>query len=1140
MKNNYQFIVLVVLFIHSFTATGQFLGPGSNWYFGDQAGVSWTTLQANGDPMYLMDGQIVTQEGVATISDEQGNLLFYTDGIEVWNSLHQVMTNSLASSTGGNLTGDPSSTQSGVIVPKPNDTTTYYVFTVDAQLNTGGLAYSKVDMTMNTGIGNVDLTEKNIALFNPAAEKITAVNHANGTDIWVITHQWNNNQFNAYLVTSSGVQVSSPVCSTIGAIHTGSSYNSIGYMKASPGGNMLALAISGIGNTGLVELFQFNTTTGQLSNCVSLGNSSMDDPYGIEFSPDETYLYASELGCGNINQWNITNYNASSISSSHQLSATILGATIGALQLAPDQMIYLAKLNSFHLGRINNPNLPGLASNYEDLAIVLGPTELSAKQSRLGLPTFISTFFVPLPQFGYESSCDHDTVFFNIPNNPVLDTAYWNFNWPSQNPQYHTTTTCANSSFIYPSSGLFTVELITKKNQCFDTFYVDVPVSKSPIADLGLDQTLCDDDTLLFDLSFNDTLSITGGFNYLWEAQLSTMTYYDSSATLLIDKPGTYSIIIYGDSICPGDTDVVVVEYNNLIVNLGTDVTNGLCLGDVHTLDASYANTQYGQSAYLWNTGATSPIINATFTGVYSVTVENGQCTAIDSIYLAFDNPLQSPLGPDANICNGTTQTLNAGNPGANYAWSIGTNTQEIIVAQSGTYSVTISNACGSIIDEITLSSIDIPDIDLGPDFTMCEGIFETIDAYVENSTYQWSNNELTPQISISTGGNYCVTVTNECGSDSDNIFVYTDIPLTNLNLGPDTAICSGFILDCGHPNLQYYWSNNETTQTITITQSDIYGIDIINACGTFSDIIQIDVIEMNLDLGTDTVLCPGSSIIFDAQNPGAAFTWSDGSTDQSMEITQAGLFWVSVSNVCETQTDTILVTEYNMLLNLGNDTSFCDSETLFLDAGHPGSEYIWSTGETTQSVICNQTGIYSVAISHFCGNLTDEIEVEVLPSPEIDFGSDTIYISNNLPIELNPNTTGTVFQWSDGSSDTIAFAPNAGIYGVTIYNEHGCTDTGSVVVTYKIGIDELDISSTVLLYPNPAQDKLFIHIEKLKVEAIYVLNSMGSLVQKINTESNEIALNTSSLSEGLYFVIIQTPEHKRVVKPFAVMQNGP
>jgi urease alpha subunit len=90
------------------------------WYFGANAGLDFNS----GTPVALLDGALDTIEGCATISDTDGNLLFYTDGITVFNKNHTIMLNGMG------LNGDTSTTQSALIVPKPNDENTYYIFTV--------------------------------------------------------------------------------------------------------------------------------------------------------------------------------------------------------------------------------------------------------------------------------------------------------------------------------------------------------------------------------------------------------------------------------------------------------------------------------------------------------------------------------------------------------------------------------------------------------------------------------------------------------------------------------------------------------------------------------------------------------------------------------------------------------------------------------------------------------------------------------------------------------------------------------------------------------------------------------------------------------------------------------------------------
>ncbi|MGZ5283433.1 MAG: hypothetical protein ACXWEY_14250, partial [Bacteroidia bacterium] len=131
------------------------------WYFGEKAGLDFNS----GSPVALTDGELITREGCATISDKNGKLLFYTDGVYVWNKMHKVMPN------GSDLKGDPSSTQSGIIVPYPSDTTKFYIFTVDDLAGPDGFQYSVVDLTKDNGNG--DLNKKNIILEGQICEKLT-------------------------------------------------------------------------------------------------------------------------------------------------------------------------------------------------------------------------------------------------------------------------------------------------------------------------------------------------------------------------------------------------------------------------------------------------------------------------------------------------------------------------------------------------------------------------------------------------------------------------------------------------------------------------------------------------------------------------------------------------------------------------------------------------------------------------------------------------------------------------------------------------------------------------------------------------------------------------------------------------------
>ncbi|HZF99549.1 MAG TPA: hypothetical protein VEY71_01030, partial [Chitinophagales bacterium] len=265
------------------------------WYFGGNAGIDFNQTP----PVKLINSAMNTNEGCASISDPAtGEILFYTNGDTVWNREHQPMPN------GFGLGGHYSTSQAALIVPAPGNPQLFYVFTVYAQANeyinfccgSGGLNLNVVDMTLDGGLG--DVTVKNQLVLTPTAEKLTAVKHCNGVDYWVLTHEWDSDNFFAFPLTAAGL--GTPVISSVGMVHadvgSGNSWETIGHMRISPNGKRLALAASQQLNR--VELFDFDNTTGVVSNLIFSDENypnvcGFTGPYGVCFSPDNSKLYIS-------------------------------------------------------------------------------------------------------------------------------------------------------------------------------------------------------------------------------------------------------------------------------------------------------------------------------------------------------------------------------------------------------------------------------------------------------------------------------------------------------------------------------------------------------------------------------------------------------------------------------------------------------------------------------------------------------------------------------------------------------------------------------------------------------------------------------------------------------------------------------
>lgn len=405
-------------------------GEANNWYFGNQAGIKFN---ADGSVTALTDGALTSFEGCATISNSSGQLLFYTDGITVYNKNHQIMIN------GSGLYGDASSTQSATIVKKPGSDNIYYIFTLDSFAGPKGFCYSIVDMTLDDGNGAIT-SEKNILVYAPSCEKIAVVKHANNTDYWIITHGWGNNTFYSNLLTNTGV-VNIPVMSNIGfspnVIIGSLMVQSIGYLKISPDGSKLINCYSNAVGT---QLFDFNSSTGHVSNCRPI-NVGTTVHYGAEFSPNSELLYL-------VNDYSVYQLNlfSSDINASALPVYTNTNKIPTTMQLGPNNKIYVCFYDKNKLGVINNPNILGLGCFLQDDAV-----DLAGKFTTYGLPAFNQSFFYT-PTIQLNNSCEGEAINFNFSTSLSILSATWNFGDGN-------TSNAISPTHTYTSSGTFPVSV---------------------------------------------------------------------------------------------------------------------------------------------------------------------------------------------------------------------------------------------------------------------------------------------------------------------------------------------------------------------------------------------------------------------------------------------------------------------------------------------------------------------------------------------------------------------------------------------------------------------------------------------------------------------------------------------------------
>ncbi len=358
----------------------------NHWYFGTRAGVDFSSGTAVADT----NGKLTSLQGMSTMSDTSGNLLFYTDGKTVWNAQHDSMPNGTGIGVGHNATP----VKGVVIVPKPMNNSIYYIFVVDGWEHQflNGLRYSIVDMTLDSGRGSV--TQKNILLFGPTTEQLGVIKDATGCGYWILSHERYSDKFRSYHLTNNGIDtnaVITAIAPDYGYMASFSIYAGGAGITFSPNGNLFGTIDwwgwrNGTGIPDSTSLYHFDRNTGIVSNKITLDIDTMTFAIGI--SPDNTKLYLYEgYNLAKLYQYDISNYSSISIQSSktfihagNDLPTDYRQGIDGKLHGCSELRLYLST--------IHNPNASGQACNF-----VKNNTSLGGRTGLMELPNFVESFF---------------------------------------------------------------------------------------------------------------------------------------------------------------------------------------------------------------------------------------------------------------------------------------------------------------------------------------------------------------------------------------------------------------------------------------------------------------------------------------------------------------------------------------------------------------------------------------------------------------------------------------------------------------------------------------------------------------------------------------------------------------------------
>ncbi len=629
----------------------------------------------------------------------------------------------------------------------------------------------------------------------------------------------------------------------------------------------------------------------------------------------------------------------------------------------------------------------------------------------------------------------------NIPNLPnhivLLRCPGQNLNYQLPNPLPGTTYTWSNTSLTgtsvtFTQDGNFT---LYASNACGidSTLYTISGTATAVQPNLGPNRVVCSRVWLNPRVSNYNSILWSNG----------------STADSIRILNGTYWVQV--NTGCGVYSDTVVIT-SQALPAINVHDTLRLCSGQAATAAMPFRSF----ASYLWSNGDTNFSTSFNVQGSHWAQMQ-GPCDTVTVNFYVFDETLpQNPpnLGP-FNICLGDTAVaqLQINWPESQISWSNGQLGRNFSTTQAGTYSYTLNGMCGNLNRTFVVNVVNPPVQVLADTVFFCPGNQATLDASSSNaSTYLWNNGSTQSTLTTQSSGWHWVSMTNNCGSTIDSVFVETDVALSPIFLGNDTIVC-------GNPNLmlhsglngpfQYLWSNGATTPSIQVQQGGTYWVQASNSCETVGDTIQISFQNApQLFLANALQFCVGSTLNVSAASPGASYLWSTGDVSPVVSLNTPGTYWVQVSNACGSLVDTFnLNFAPPVIINLGPDTAICEGDSLIINAGTGYVSRQWFNGQTGQFITVRNPGIYWVDATGFCNTRRDSIVVSHIDTPFYSLGHNQLICAQGGQTVLHGPPGMRSYLWSDGSTADSLVVSNGGTYWLTISNRcFSYTDTLEVL----------------------------------------------------------------------------------------------
>lgn len=583
---------------------------------------------------------------------------------------------------------------------------------------------------------------------------------------------------------------------------------------------------------------------------------------------------------------------------------------------------------------------------------------------------------------------------------------------------------------------------VSNENNCASTDSIYINVNPNPEVQVTGPAYICNGNVA--------TLSASGASTYQWNTG-------ESSSTISVAPTATTTYTVTGYDAKGCHTTISKTLNVEALPTITVSGVKTICAGQSTTLTAS------GGTSYMWENGQTGNSITVTpaATQSYVVTVTNAMGCSSSLVTNVTVNPLpEISFSGNNTVCAGTTATVTASGA-SSYEWSNGSHTAAISVTVPGYYTVTATNTLNcSAKDSIYVTVNANPQVLITGNTYVCAGGIATLTASGA-ATYLWNTEEVTPTISVTpvTATTYSVTGydTNGCSATVSRVVNVEALPVIQI-LGTRTLCAGQSTTLTATGGTAYHWNTGDTISSIVVSPatSQSYVVTVTNAFGCMaSSAVSVTVNALpNVVFNGNTTICAGSTTTITAVGA-SSYSWSTGAQTANVNISNTGTYYVTATNVqnCSKVDSVYVQVNPRPVVTIAGSNHVCAGSAATLTASGANS-YSWNTGEVSAEIsiapVANTTYTVTGFDTNGCYTTVQKVvNVEDLPVVQI-LGERTICQGQSTVLTA---IGGSSYMWSNGSNtQDIAVFPNmSSSYTVTAYNDFGCSNISTAVVTVNV-----------------------------------------------------------------------------------------